>query len=161
MCNWIRGLRTCKILTDVLRTLVDIVYRWLFCTEGPPSVESGHNQYNPKTGTKLNGASFDINYGSGFAKGDVYMDQVTLGGITTNQAIECATSVDSSDISDHQLDGVLGVGFNSGSSKVNNGYPQPSSATQSPLNSGKIPLLLTTALNCSWISGCKMIVLIS
>jgi hypothetical protein len=161
MCNWIRDLQTCKISMDVLGTLVDIVYRWLFCTEGPQSVESGHNQYNPQTGTKLNGASFDINYGSGFAKGDVYMDQVTLGGITTNQAVECATSVDSSDISDHQLDGILGVGFNSGSSKVNNGYPQPSSATQSALNSGKILLSLPTGWNCSWISRRRMIVLIS
>ncbi|KIN05079.1 hypothetical protein OIDMADRAFT_101895 [Oidiodendron maius Zn] len=87
---------------------------WLFCTEGPQNVESGHNQYDPKSGTKLNGASFDINYGSGFAKGDVYTDKVTLGGITVTQAVECATSVDDTDDNDHKLDGILGVGFNSG-----------------------------------------------
>ena len=112
-------------------------FRWLFCTEGPQSIESGHNQYDPKTGTKVDGASFDITYGSGYAKGDVYTDKVTLGSITAPQAVECATSVDSTDAGDHQLDGILGLGFNSGSTKVNYGYPQPSSATTSALNSGK------------------------
>jgi hypothetical protein len=44
--------------------------------------------------------------------------------------------VDDTDANDHKLDGILGMGFNSGSSKVNYGYPQPSSATTSALNAG-------------------------
>ena len=113
-----------------------MVFRWLFCTEGPQNIEAGHNQYDPKSGTKLDGASFSINYGSGFANGDVYTDKVTLGRITVTQVVECATSVDNTDTNDHKLDGILGVGFNSGSTNVNYGYPQPSSATSSALNAG-------------------------
>lgn len=108
----------------------------MFCTEGPSNIESGHHEYNPKTGTKVDGASFDITYGSGYAKGDVYTDKVTMGGITVSQAVECATDVDSTDAGDHQFDGILGMGFNSGSSKVNYGFAQPSS-TKSALNAGK------------------------
>ena len=46
--------------------------------------------------------------------------------------------MDDTDDNDHKLDGILGVGFNSGSSQVNYGYPQPSSATTSALNAGMI-----------------------
>jgi hypothetical protein len=107
------------------------MFRWLFCTEGSQNVESGHNQYDPKTGTKVDGASFNVNYGSGYASGDVYTDKVTVGGITVTQAVECATSVDS------------------GSTKVNYGYPQPSSATTSALNSGMLNLLYPLLSICS------------
>jgi hypothetical protein len=97
----------------------------------------------------VEGASFNVNYGSGYASGDVYTDKVTVGGITVTQAVECATSVDSTDANDHQLDGILGVGFNSGSTKVNYGYPQPSSATTSALNSGMLNLLYPLLSICS------------
>lgn len=52
------------------------------------------------------------------------------------QAVECASDVDATDAGDHQLDGIMGMGFNSGSTKVNYGFPQPSSATESALNAG-------------------------
>lgn len=52
------------------------------------------------------------------------------------QSVECASDVDSTDAGDHQLDGIMGMGFNSGSTKVNYGFPQPSSATESALNAG-------------------------
>lgn len=105
-------------------------------------MKSGHHQYDPKTGRQLDGATFDIKYGSGFAKGDIYRDKVTLGGITVTQAIGCATSLDNTVVKDLKLDGILGLGFNSGSSKVNYGYPQPASATRSALNAGKSTLFL-------------------
>jgi hypothetical protein len=103
-------------------------------------VGSGHDLYNPSTGTKLDGSSFNVKYGSGCAKGDVYMDRVTTGSITASQAVGCATSVDANDAADHRLDGIMGVGFNSGSKSVNNGYPQSPSATKSALNAGEAPL---------------------
>jgi hypothetical protein len=142
MCYWIPGPQTCRFLSINFKILADMFFSWLFCAGGPRDVESGHNLYDPKSGTKLHGSKFDITYGSGFASGDIYADRVTLGGITTTQVLGCATSVDENDLGDYQMDGILGLGFNSGSSKVYNGYPQPTSAIKNPMNSSKPPMVL-------------------
>jgi hypothetical protein len=110
------------------------VIRWLFCAGGKAQ---GHNQYDPKTGTKVDGATFSVTYGSGYAKGDVYTDRVSVGALTAHQAVGCATDTDATDSNDKQLDGIMGMGFNSGSKSVNNGYPQNPHATQSAANAGK------------------------
>lgn len=88
----------------------------MFSTETPSSESAGHTLYNPSTsGTKLNGYSWSITYGdqSG-AAGDVYTDKVVVGGVTaTKQAVEAATSVSSTFVSNTDNDGLLGLAFSS------------------------------------------------
>jgi aspergillopepsin I len=99
-------------------------------------MESGREAYNPSTGSKINGSTFNIKYGAGYAKGSVYADKVTLGGITVDQSIGCATDVDSDDVGDRNLDGLVGLGFDSGCVLPHNGQDAQPSATKSALNSG-------------------------
>ena len=128
----------------------DLLCRWLFCTDGDDHMETGRDVYNPITGKKLKGkdgkdASFNIKYGKGFAKGHVYSDKVTIGGITVNQAIGCATSVSKEDIDDRNMDGLIGLAFNSGSKNLPTGLTQKATATKSAMNSGNnifLPLLI-------------------
>jgi len=118
-----------------------LLFRWLFCTDGDDHMESGRDVYNPVTGKKLKGkdgkdANFNIKYGKGFAKGHVYSDQVQLGGVTVNQAIGCATSVSKEDVDDRNMDGLVGLAFNSGSKNLPSGLTQKATATKSAVNSG-------------------------
>jgi len=101
-------------------------------------METNRTVYDPSTGTRLEPkGEFNVKYGSGFAKGTVYRDKVTMGNLTVEQSIGCATSVDAGDINDRKLDGLIGIGFNSGSKHVHNGVDQSKSATKSPTNTGK------------------------
>ena len=114
---------------------------WLFCTDGDDHMEANREAYNPATGKRLKStedgkdASFSIKYGLGYAKGHVYTDKVTMGGIQVDQAIGCATSVSQSDVDDRNLDGLMGLAFNSGS-KLLQQPPQLPTATKSAFNSG-------------------------
>lgn len=81
----------------------------------PSSESSGHNLYNPDTGSQEQGETWQITYGDGSgASGVVYADTVTVGGATvTSQAVEAATSVSSS-FASGAGDGLLGLGYESG-----------------------------------------------
>ncbi|KAJ6126646.1 Penicillopepsin-1 [Penicillium sp. IBT 18751x] len=89
---------------------------WVFSTELPSSEQSGHSVYNPsKSGTKLNGYTWDISYGDGSgASGNVYTDKVTVGGVTASkQAVEAAQQISSQFQQDVDNDGLLGLAFSS------------------------------------------------
>ncbi|QKX54144.1 uncharacterized protein TRUGW13939_01228 [Talaromyces rugulosus] len=87
---------------------------WVY-TPDTKGAGSGHNNYDPSTGKKLSGASWEISYGDGSsASGVVYTDSVTVGNVTaTSQAVEAATTVSSSFASDTDSDGLLGLAFSS------------------------------------------------
>jgi len=89
---------------------------WVYSSLQPASQQSGHNIYNPTTdGTAsvMSGSSWSITYGDGSgASGAVYADKVQVGAVTaTAQAVEAATSVSSSFLSDTASDGLLGLAF--------------------------------------------------
>ncbi|EMC92240.1 hypothetical protein BAUCODRAFT_38264 [Baudoinia panamericana UAMH 10762] len=88
---------------------------WVFSTLTPKSESTGHSLYNPSTGTKKSGYTWDISYGDGSgASGTVYADKVVVGGVTaTSQAVEAATSVSSQFEQDTDNDGLLGLAFSS------------------------------------------------
>lgn len=91
---------------------------WVFSNETPQSESTGHDKYDSSTGTKIQGASWDITYGdqSG-ASGNVFQDKVVVGGATaTKQAVEAATSVSSSFTQNVDSDGLLGLAFSSSKS---------------------------------------------
>lgn len=116
-------------------------------------METGREAYNPSTGKKDDKSKFNIKYGAGYAKGTVYKDKVTMGGITVDQSIGCATDVDNDDVNDRSLDGLVGLGFDSGTKTKHNGHDAYPSATKTALNSGtlgKCSLILDTILTyCS------------
>lgn len=77
------------------------------------SAQSGHAVYDTSNATLISGQAWDISYGDGSgAKGVVYADKVAVGSVTaTSQAVEAATSVSSSFLSDTNSDGLLGLAF--------------------------------------------------
>ena len=80
--------------------------------------------YNPSlssTAQELSGYTWNITYGDGSSSsGNVYTDDVTVGGITvTKQAVELAEQVSSQFVQDTQSDGILGLAFSS----INTGMP--------------------------------------
>ncbi|KAJ5289079.1 Penicillopepsin-1 [Penicillium angulare] len=96
---------------------------WVFSTELPSSEQSGHDVYNPsKSGKVLSGATWDISYGDGSsASGNVYTDDVTVGGVTVSgQAVEAAKKISSEFVQDTN-DGLLGLAFDS----INTVSPTP------------------------------------
>ncbi|KAI9733822.1 MAG: hypothetical protein M1818_007089 [Claussenomyces sp. TS43310] len=97
---------------------------WVFSTELNTAEQSGHTVYDPKRSTKfalIPGANFSISYGDGSdATGIVGTDTVNIGGATvTGQAVELATSVSDSFISNAQSNGLVGLAF----SKLNTVRP--------------------------------------
>ncbi|KAF2165915.1 hypothetical protein M409DRAFT_66870 [Zasmidium cellare ATCC 36951] len=88
---------------------------WVFSTITPSSESSGHNLYNPNSGSSEQGETWSITYGDGSgSSGVVYADTVVVGGATvTSQAVEAATSV-SSTFTSGNSDGLLGLGYESG-----------------------------------------------
>ena len=88
---------------------------WVFSSELPASDQTGHNIYTPGSSSKLlNGETWSITYGDqSSASGNVYTDNVDVGGTTvTAQAVEAAQTVSAEFVSGGN-DGLLGLGFSS------------------------------------------------
>ena len=107
-----RNLRSCVVSTWLT------LNRWVFSSELPSNEQSGHGIYNPsKSSTSKieSGETWDISYGDGSgAAGNIYADTVKIGAVTvTSQAVECATSVSSTFVSDTDSDGLVGLAFDS------------------------------------------------
>ncbi|KAE8356697.1 Aspartic protease pep1 [Aspergillus coremiiformis] len=97
---------------------------WVFSEELPSSQQAGHDVYKPgRSGSKMAGASWDIQYGDGSsASGDVYKDTVTVGGVTAHgQAVEAASRISTQFVNDRNSDGLLGLAFSS----INTVEPRP------------------------------------
>ncbi|KAJ9292730.1 hypothetical protein DTO271G3_8429 [Paecilomyces variotii] len=97
---------------------------WVFSSQTPASERSGHDYYTPgSSAQKLSGATWDISYGDGSsASGDVYLDKVTVGGVSyASQAVESAEKVSSEFTEDTASDGLLGLAFSS----INTVQPTP------------------------------------
>ncbi|KAK0624558.1 secreted aspartic proteinase precursor [Bombardia bombarda] len=91
---------------------------WVFSSETPSSEVSGQAIYTPSKSTtakKLSSATWEISYGDGSSSsGDVYLDKVTVGGLSvSSQAVEAAQKVSSEFTSDSANDGLLGLAFSS------------------------------------------------
>ena len=91
---------------------------WVYSSELSASAQKGHDIYDPaksSTAVKKSGYTWSIVYGDGSsAKGNVYADTVTVGGVTaTSQAVELATSLSSAFLADTNNDGLLGLSFSS------------------------------------------------
>lgn len=91
---------------------------WVFSSELSSQYTRGHDIYDPtksKTAKKSSGSTWKIQYGDGSgASGDVYTDDVEVGGITVKgQAVELAQKVSAQFAQDTQNDGLLGLAFSS------------------------------------------------
>lgn len=94
--------------------LTDI--RWVFSSSLPSDDTSGHTVFNSadsSTFTDYEGATWKISYGDGSsASGTVGYDHVVVGAVTaTKQAVELATAVSGSFVTDTANDGLVGLGF--------------------------------------------------
>lgn len=97
---------------------------WVFSTKLPAASQTGHQNYDSTKSTtfkELAGSTFSISYGDGSgAAGMVGTDTVNIGGATvTSQAIELATTVSASFVSDTNSNGLVGLAF----SKLNTVKP--------------------------------------
>lgn len=91
---------------------------WVYSSLTAKADVDGQDVYTPddsSTSKKLSGYSWDISYGDGSSSsGIVYTDVVEIGGVTVStQAVEAAETVSSSFTEDTDIDGLLGLGFNS------------------------------------------------
>jgi aspergillopepsin I len=87
----------------------------VFSNQLPSSETAGHAVYTPSANSEfMSGYSWDISYGDGSsASGDVYLDYVTVGGVTvTSQAVEAAETI-SSEFQQDPSDGLMGLAFSS------------------------------------------------
>jgi len=91
---------------------------WVFSTAQPSSQVQGQTVYNPSkstTASKVSGGTWSISYGDGSSSsGSLYKDKVTIGGLTVaSQGVEAASTVSSSFTEDPNIDGLVGLGFDS------------------------------------------------
>ncbi|KAK4226156.1 aspartic peptidase domain-containing protein [Podospora fimiseda] len=91
---------------------------WVFSSETPAEQVSGQKLYNinaSSTARKLENHTWDIGYGDGsHAGGNVYLDKVTIGGITVRQqVVESARRVANTFTRDTASSGLVGLGFDS------------------------------------------------
>ena len=91
---------------------------WVFSSETPQNQQGGQTLYKieeSSTAKRLDNHTWSIQYGDGSrSSGNVYLDVVSVGGVNVfNQAVESATSVSRSFISDAASSGLLGLGFDS------------------------------------------------
>jgi hypothetical protein len=89
---------------------------WVFSSETPSAEETGQTIYNIAQSTsskRVTGATWAISYGDGSSSsGNVYMDKVTVGGVTVaSQAVESATKVSGSFTNDTASSGLLGLAY--------------------------------------------------
>ncbi|KAF7537654.1 hypothetical protein G7054_g3517 [Neopestalotiopsis clavispora] len=89
---------------------------WVFSSLTPTAQVAGQTVYSPEdssTAQELTGNTWSITYGDGSSSsGSVFMDSVSVGGITVeNQAVEVAEKVSSSFTSRASTDGLLGLAF--------------------------------------------------
>lgn len=97
---------------------------WVYSSNTPASDVNGQEVYNPSTSntsSKVQGATWDISYGDGSSSsGDVYYDNVTVGGLSVYpMAVEAANDVSAEFTADTDIDGLLGLAF----SKLNTVSP--------------------------------------
>ncbi|KAF5012275.1 hypothetical protein FDECE_1656 [Fusarium decemcellulare] len=89
---------------------------WVY-GEKAAAAGGGQTQFVAKesnTSKQLDGASFQIQYGDGSAAaGHVVKDQVSIGGLAVNQAVEVADEVTDSFLQQQDLDGLVGLAFSS------------------------------------------------
>lgn len=98
---------------------------WVYSSATPASDVNGQEVYNPgasNTSSKVQGSTWDISYGDGSSSsGDVYFDNVTVGGLSVYpMAVEAATDVSPEFTADSDIDGLLGLAF----SKLNTVSPK-------------------------------------
>lgn len=98
---------------------------WVYSSATPASDVNGQQVYNPgasNTSSKVQGSTWDISYGDGSSSsGDVYYDNVTVGGLSVYpMAVEAATDVSAEFTADEDIDGLLGLAF----SKLNTVSPK-------------------------------------
>ncbi|KAI4154862.1 MAG: hypothetical protein LQ340_001389 [Diploschistes diacapsis] len=128
---------------------------WVYSTLQPSAQTKDHAAYDPKkskSAKELKGGSWQISYGDGSsASGLVYTDDVKAGDVTANgQAIELAKNVSDSFMSDHNNNGLLGLGFpkgttdGAGNTISIDGNSAPQNTFFSTVRS-KLPLPLFTA----------------
>ncbi|KAK1993821.1 eukaryotic aspartyl protease [Colletotrichum falcatum] len=89
---------------------------WVFSSETPVTEVAGQAIYNigaSSSAKVLEGAKWSISYGDGSSsQGNVYMDTVTIGGVTVeSQAIESATQVSASFTRNANQSGLVGLAF--------------------------------------------------
>ncbi|KAJ7121952.1 acid protease [Mycena crocata] len=89
---------------------------WVWSSELTGVSKTGHHVYNPaksKTATKQGNSTWSISYGDGSsASGNVYLDTVTIGGVSVpKQAVELAERMSRQFSSGEGSDGLLGLAW--------------------------------------------------
>lgn len=122
---------------------------WVFSSETPSSQRNGHPYYTPTSSSsakQLSGASWEVHYGDkSSSSGDVWIDKVTIGGLTVQQqAVENAKQVSSQFVKGpQQASGLLGLA----SDNINTVKPQKQKTWFSNVKSQLDQKLFTANLN--------------